>query len=394
MQRYWHLLLATLIISVTSSARVHHNKRYEQLTNIPEPIFSLPCYPHKCVTPPFDPYAPNPRYGNATASFNVTGYNSDLLVNASQGLQHLEEGSGSKALSEMQELKSKLSQMEQSLSGGVSESSEASRRRHRHHKRPRDEEFGEESSERKHYEQSKSHSSSSLSSHSHSSHSSSASSGSSSESGEDASVTLSLPPNLVDSSEKMEPRESCPCIPAKPGECPCGEDTLEILKNDQARIHEIITRIEKDEEDLEQFNQWIDNAKLSRKKVEREIEFANATRTDLLDELEDLKEQRELLRRQIKRDALERDLKMARDSLAKLARQKQTTLHRTNKFSREMEHVQDKLDSVQGGVKKTIDIFQDLARKIESPAVAAESSSSAQHTGSSSVSTASSEHST
>jgi len=157
----------------------------------------------------------------------------------------------------------------------------------------------------------------------------------------------------------------CPCIPSKPGECTCGGDEdFEKLKQSTAKLRELSARISKDEDALEAIQQWLDDARTARKKLKRHIYTVNVTKTDLLDELNDLNDQKEMLKRKAKRDALERDLKMASDSLSKLAKRQEALGAKKDAIADETSKVEKSMSKVSTGLQKSIGTFEELARKI------------------------------
>jgi len=138
------------------------------------------------------------------------------------------------------------------------------------------------------------------------------------------------------------------------------------LKPDQKRARELTIKIQRDEDDLDAQQQWLDDSAVQKKKLVRMMEAVNASRADVKEELNDLRDQKELLKKKLKRDALERDLKLAHDSLASLAAKKAMLQQKKDDVKDATDRVADKMDRINLNLQKSIGTFQTLSQTVGS----------------------------
>jgi len=189
--------------------------------------------------------------------------------------------------------------------------------------------------------------------------------------------SLRPPPRLTeDDAGASSTKSGCHCKPHPNKPCDCDKylDNL-ALKPDQKRARELTLKIQRDEDDLDAQQQWLDDAAVQRKKLVRMMDAVNASRGDVAEELNDLRDQKELLKKKLKRDALERDLKVAHDSLNALAAKRTALQEQKDTVKDATDRVADKMDRVNTALAQSIGTFQTLAATTGSLPPSSESAS-------------------
>jgi len=168
----------------------------------------------------------------------------------------------------------------------------------------------------------------------------------------------------------------CGCKNKPKCDCDSPDDYANFKKNIK-KARDLSRKILKDEDELEAFQRWTDDAIMMRKRLTRQMDQAKQTKQDLEMEVKDLVDQREMLRKKTQRDALERDLKMAHESLAKLADRQKANQAQKDLLAAATQKVESKLDDLQGGLQGRVGTFKAVEAQVGSAAPVSSSSSSA-----------------
>ena len=170
------------------------------------------------------------------------------------------------------------------------------------------------------------------------------------------------PPLPFGSQAKGDPQEiisasGCTCDPAV-------NVQRKLSERDRKRTKDLDHAVERDNKILVQEQKWLDEAEIQHKKMARVISNVNASTSDLVEELKDLQDQRRILKKKIKRDALERDLKLARESLGQIKDKKQAVSEKREALSRQTDAVESRMDKIDQNLQDHLGGFASLAHRL------------------------------
>lgn len=134
------------------------------------------------------------------------------------------------------------------------------------------------------------------------------------------------------------------------------------MKEDYSRSRVLSKDIKKETRELESVKSWLEKAHDAIKGIERQVRDVEQRKNDIEDHLNDLKDEKMEIRRKMKRDALERDLKLAHLSLEKLNDRQSQIKEKKNNLSSSTQKLEKEIEKLHSRLKKAVSTFDQISK--------------------------------